>query len=177
MAAYASIDELADWIGQSIDSEVRALLLLETATDEVKAVIGHDITQNQETATLDGTGSEALVLPKHPVTAVSQVDVDGTTLAASAYKFIEAGVVYRTSGVWAVGRQNIDVTYTHGYSPIPGDVKAIVLETASRAWRSGAGLTQESVGSYSVTYARESAGVQLLPQERAALASYGDMVS
>lgn len=176
MAAYASVDELSDWLGETVSGS-RPTLLLETATDAVKAIIGHDITEGTETATLDGTGTEALVLPKHPVTAISQVDVDGTTLAADAYKFIEAGVVYRTSGIWAVGRQNIDVTYTHGFATIPGDVKAIVLETASRAWRSGAGVSQESVGSYSVTYSRESAGVQLLPQERAALASYGDMVS
>ena len=60
--------------------------------------------------------------------------------------------------VWPLGRQNVTVTYEHGYDTldIPEDVRLIAINIASRVVIQGVAKS-ESVGDVSVTYAAASA--------------------
>lgn len=70
-----------------------------------------------------------------------------------------------------------DVTYVHGYDPVPDDIIAVVSQMAGRAYglpANDSGVTQESLGAYSVSYgvAAASGGVGMLPDERAIVQRY-----
>jgi hypothetical protein len=98
---------------------------------------------------LSGDGSTLLLLPAAPVSDVS-VKVDGaevTDFSVSA----KAGVLRRGAG-WPDGLDNIEVTYSHGHSTIPGGIQDAVLEQAAILAKVPAGVQSESAGGQSVTW-------------------------
>lgn len=178
----ATVDELADWLDIIITNTSRATLLLETASAQVDRWCNlHEFERTvDDQVDLTGTHSNRLELPGRPVDSVTSVMIDGTTV--TDYTHVN-GVLWRGTSAWDPNAKTntgswggpdslVAVTYTHGFAVVPDDVKGVVLEVAARAWNSGAGVAQESVGSYSVTYTREASGVQLLESERDRLSPY-----
>lgn len=169
MPTLASVTELADHLGVGIaPSDERATRLLESASTLVRAEAGQQtITAvTGDTVTLRGRGEAELALPQVPVTAVNSVTVDGTALAADDYNWWRVGLLVRTTGDWD---GTVTVVYDHGYPA--GDpgldlAREICLSTAARMWdQPNAGIAQESVGSYAVTYSRSSDTGGLLRDE------------
>ena len=130
-----------------------------------------------------------ILLPEQPVTAVASVVEDGTTLTVGThYRWTAAGLLVRQSRAWNSGWQEVVVTYTHGYSTIPDDLKAVCIQAAARAYRAGlrsaatAGIpgiqSEQADGDFSVTFAAENpagsaaAPPLLLSSEREMLARY-----
>lgn len=115
-----------------------------------------------------GDGSELFLLPELPVTAVSAVSVGGVLLSSAEYAWMPRGQVYRTvvagtdvaawMGSWPIG-VIVSVTYDHGYTAVPSTIKGVALEIAGSVYSNGggAGILQETIAGYSVTYARSSA--------------------
>lgn len=69
----------------------------------------------------------------------------------------------------------VEVTYTHGYTAVPADVKAVGLALAARNYQNPGGLRSETIGNYSYTNAGaddDVAGSGLLAAERATLNAY-----
>lgn len=122
--------------------------------------------------TLDAPRGAKLFLPELPVESVSEVIEDGTTLVVNTdYRLGANGILRRLKGnVWkrsgdTEGWQNIDITYTHGYSPIPDDIVTVCTRAAARAFQAGlraagddgvTGVSQKSLGDFSVGYTSES---------------------
>lgn len=116
---------------------------------------------------LSGNGSPSIFLPSLAVTAVSAVTItaaDGSTYAAQ----IGAGldVSWRENGelrwlptagqpwtYWPEGLDNIAVTYSGGYSPIPADLTAALNSLSGRMPTIQGGLTSAKIGTASVSYA------------------------
>jgi hypothetical protein len=154
----------------------------------------------------DGTGTDQLCLRNRPVTAVSAVkireglaDATPTTLETNTYLFetdlsglltrisdsgfwdqgfgINGVVRVSTCPVWPVGRQNIVVTYTAGYSSgtMPADLKTAMYRLVdSLRGRRGRdpSLQSESMGAYSWTAAEaETDALGFITGEVAALLS------
>lgn len=134
-----------------------------------------------------------IVLPEQPVTAVASVVEDGTALTVGTdYHWTTAGVIRRRTGTWNSNWQEVVVTYTHGYSTIPDDLKGVCIRAAARAYQAGlraaaaggiAGIASEQLPDYSVSFVPESAGASasslgasaapiLLPSERQVLDRY-----
>lgn len=177
--AFATPDDLADFLGRdryTDPTEYRqASMLLDLATAAIQAWTRQTIELVADNeVTLAGTWQRELLLPERPVVSVAQVAVGGVPLAAADWSLVggalysgpavEPGVVTSSSlPVGATGRghwhwggpdQTVTVTYTHGYATPPAEVKAVCLAVAARGVMSPAGaVRQESVGSYSVTYA------------------------
>lgn len=120
-----------------------------------------------ETITLDCTGGTRLFLPELPVISVASVEEDGEALVAGAdedYQLGQHGILHRVGQEWESGIQIVEVTYTHGYDPIPDDVVAVCTRAAARAYQAGMksaemaavpGVQAKSLGDFSVQFGGE----------------------
>lgn len=91
-------------------------------------------------AYLDGTGTEYLYLPNYPIIGtITITENDETLTVGDDYDYLliaDRGLLWRI-GVWALGSQNIKVTYTGGYTAttMPGDLMLACLKQCAKEWR------------------------------------------
>lgn len=169
---FISREDLGDWIGQDLTSDDGALIAVDAACDMVRTIAEqtfNEVTDDQ--IVLDGSGTDALLLPERPVTEITSVTVDTTTLDTTDYVLRSDGVLLRKPSstcwpwtwapVWRAGRQNILVTYSHGYTAdlFPRDVRMVALEIAGRLFKQTSGVTFEALGQYQVRYAGAASDV------------------
>jgi hypothetical protein len=155
--------DLTDYLGRDVTTDDGALAAVDAACDMCRTL--SEQTFNAvvaDTITLDGTGTDALLLPERPVSAAGTVTVNGGTV--TDYVLGGNGILFRRGTVtsdwcwpglnWPYGRQNICVTYNHGYAAVdlPRDVRMVALSIASRLVVQGVAKS-ESQGDLSVTYA------------------------
>jgi len=103
---------------------------------------------------LDGTGSDILLLPEYPVTAVSEVRIDSsrelgddTILESDEYEYYEDGRLYVPAGI-PRSRRCVMITYTAGYVTVPPDLEHAVIESIAYLWKR---LRSRAIGTRSVT--------------------------
>lgn len=136
------------------------------------------------TVNVDGAGTTELLLPQYPIGTVTQIVKDfyssqPTTIPGSAL------IVNNSTGIISVapnggynpwfgyGNQNIQVTYTAGYSPIPDDLQEACAQAVLVAYnRMGKDLTlsMEKIGDYQ--YINKSDVMKLLPDDIMATLNY-----
>lgn len=170
MAADPFIDtqDLTDYLGRSMVADPGAIIAVDAACDFCRSVSEQTFNKvSNETITLDGTGTDVLVLPQLPVTKVSTVTVGED--AAENWVLGSNGTLLKTSGVWTKGRRNVSVKYDHGYTEVPTDVRMVALALASRLVLQGPAL-QETNGDVSVRYA--VAATDLTSTEKLILTKY-----
>lgn len=163
----ASLDAFAAFLGRELTpagsgepatSEEQALQI---ASDAVRSLLGYPVTREEELYVLDGTGSTVVRLPAFPLLAVSEVRVAGELLDDSAYAWSHAGWLTRTDGrTWGTLPRNIEVSATTGFDMVPPAITGVVLSLAARMVDGSAGIKQETIGSYSVTYQNPSPTLQ-----------------
>jgi hypothetical protein len=191
MAAFATVDDLADYLGRDRfgdPTEYRqASLLLDLASAEIRAWTRQtiDLVSNDEVS-LAGTWSPVLELPERPVVSVSSVELDGQAWVVDSDYSVAAGALLvsgtlpsfngypgatgRSGAHWGGPGVVVSVTYTHGFATVPGAVKAATLAIAGRMVNAGTGgVRQESIAGYSVTYANAGATTTLTDAEKASL--------
>jgi hypothetical protein len=115
--------------------------------------------------TLDGTGSDRLLIPSWPIVAVTSVVVDTEAIPLAHISWgdkasMDSRVIYlaRNSGKsFTRGRRNVTVQGTFGYAVIPPEVTQAVLETAGRMYQKRKRLDEVSkqVGGETVTYSQK----------------------
>lgn len=161
MAQFASTADLGDYLGETLTGTRlgQAIIHLELAS----ALIQNKTRQRLERVVDDvlvlaGTADWELELPERPVISVASVKVDGVLLAATGYRLADSMLIRRTSGWTGPVDSLIEVTYTHGYDPIPDDIRAATLALAARMTSNPLGVRQEGIGSYSVSYGDPSGG-------------------
>lgn len=166
-AAFATVEELEAFVGESLD-DARAQHFLDLATAAILNHIDDPTLVANDSVTLDGGVSYLFV--DGPVTAVTSITVDGTLVASTNYVWNEAGTIRGVdSYVFGSGIASVVVTFTHGYSIIPDDIKAVCLNIAARA------ITDEggSVLSGGIPEARGwGPEVRLRPEEEMLLSRY-----
>lgn len=170
--AFATVQEFADYMQTEVRNSA-AEPALEAATSTIQTVTGQTFyLVTDDVITLRG-GASVITLPQQPVRAISSV----TTRWLG-----EATVTGRSDGLdyvrwgstlnWAVGgyyRSNpkwstygidwpeyVTVTYTHGYDPIPWDVKTCCMALAAEQYTSPDGIGYESIEDYA--WRRDDAG-------------------
>ncbi len=183
---FISRQDLTDYLGRNVNSDDGALIACDAACEIVRTFAGQLFNKVVGgTATLDGTGTDALLLPELPVSAAGTVVITAagttTTYGTADYRLNGDGILFAgtaigplscawpSAGIWPTGRQNITVTYDHGYDTIPSDVRMVALTLASRMIVQGV-AKQENLGDQSITYA--AASTELTPTERTLLAKY-----
>jgi hypothetical protein len=159
---FITTTDLVNYIGRGGTADPGMVIAVDAACDICRDVAEQSFNQATSTITLDGTGTDAILLPEHPVTAAGTVSVNGT--AVTDYVLNDNGILYRrvvdwddwtgTTLTWPEGRQNVTVTFDHGYSSadLPRSVRMVALAIAARLVVQGPAL-QETVGEESVRYA------------------------
>lgn len=154
---FISLTDLGDILGRNVASDPGALIALDAACDICRDISEQQFNRGTTTVTLDGTGTDVLLLHERPVASAGTVTVAGS--AITDFMLNGNGMLLRGSAgvyprpVWPAGRQNVTVTYTHGFEDedIPRSVRMVALSIASRLVVQGPAL-QETVGNVSVRY-------------------------
>ncbi|MEU9047501.1 MULTISPECIES: hypothetical protein [unclassified Kitasatospora] len=168
----ATVDQLATWL-QRTPAELPegAALVLDVASRIVRTEARSDFTRRSTTAMFNPRDG-VIRLPLRPVVSVDAVTVAGGVVEPSGWLLVGDRLrVLRYPHTPAL------VTYTSGYSVVPGDVLAVTLTLAARIINNPADLRQEAVGGVSVTYASETIGASLAEAERDQLSRYRRRVS
>lgn len=134
---------------------------LAVASTAVRQAAGSPISQTTSTVTLEGEADQRLRLPGPPITAVTDVKLDGT--AVTDWR-LRSDRLWRFGG-WTGfdGPSEVEVTQTHGLPEVPADIVDLVGRLVAGALASyradddGASLgtqvvTSERIGDYAVTY-------------------------
>lgn len=186
---FISRQDLTDYLGRDMSADDGALIAVDAACDMVRTLTEQDFLPATETIKLDGTGTDTLLLPQVPVTGAGTVVVNGGTLDDNEYTVTERGHLVRiysgTDGTatwstwsqtgypcsyWPQGRQNIEVTYEHGYlsgtaTDIPADVRLVALMIASRLTVQGVKIHEargQAQNRYAVVSTDLTAGEQMI---------------
>ncbi|NUM48732.1 MAG: hypothetical protein HUU38_28835 [Anaerolineales bacterium] len=175
---FATVADVAAFLQIDIPSDDEAAL---RALGEATAAIRNYTRQylsrvEDDTITLDAPHGRRLFLPELPVVSVETVIEESVALVANTdYRLDGAGLLHRLKGnVWnfwgtSEGLQNIEVTYTHGYDPIPDDIVVIATRAAARAYQAGlkaeenggvGGLISKQLGDYSVGFSPEATSME-----------------
>ena len=173
LAPLATVADLQGRLGRVLDptETTRAGLLLGDASAAVRAYTGQQFTAATTTARFAVRGN-TVRLPQRPVTAVTAVkDTSGT---AVGYSWFYGHTVTLTAGPWS---SFVDITYSHGYAEIPGEIVGLVCNLVGRSMSTlpdETGYQSESIGtySYSIGPAAASGPFGLLNDERAVLDRY-----
>jgi len=163
MTAFFTHIELAQQLQldpDTINNET-ALMLADLTSDIIRDELRQQINQATETITLYGDGSELIMLPERPVTAVDTVLLDGQPVTpidwrtnGALRRVLYPGSQYANQQVWCWPRGvPVQVTYTHGYTAVPNTIKAVALELAAAAYMNPSAATSQTAGPYTMTIA------------------------
>jgi hypothetical protein len=155
---FISTQDIVDYLGRGTATDPGFLIATDAACDMCRSIAEQDFNLATSTYRGDGTGTDAFLLPQLPVSAAGTVTVNGGTV--TDYALNSNGILFRgTAGVdprpvWPAGRQNVTVTYDHGYADadLPRDVRMVALSVASRIAVQGVAL-EESIGAVRIKYA------------------------
>lgn len=191
MTAFVSPFDLQIYLRRDITSASfdQATLAVESGCDIVRGYCRQllDLIED-DVVELDGTGSDALLLPELPVRSVAEVIVRDrwgknpeTLVVDTDYRVATGGVLWRIGDVWLRGHTNVEVTYTHGYGTLdlgsgsgsitetldmPASLKYVALSVAARVFVAPdaglGGIAGETIGTYSYTVSQNSSAASLL---------------
>jgi hypothetical protein len=101
-----------------------------------------------------GKGGVALMLPEYPVTTITSVSIDGTTIPArqtvGGWGYVQSGpnkILIDGAGYPASfthGVANVSVAFTAGYSSVPYDLAQACLETCGSWYRRSSRIDEDS---------------------------------
>lgn len=126
--------------------------------------------------TMDGNGSQELVVPELRLRSVVAATVDGSAVDVSDVVAKDSGAIYNPSG-WPSGHGNVALHYTHGWDAPPDPVvRALRLLTidrlVTRATPSRATSLSTDVGAFRLTIAGRD-GWTGLPDVDAIIGQFG----
>lgn len=135
--------DLSNYTGRDLSTDTGAVIAIDAACDICRDIAECSFNAGTATITLDGTDTDVLLLPEHPVTTVGTVNLMAAgTIAQSITEFEHTsdGRLLRGSAgndprpTWPRGRQNIQVTYEYGYgtATLPRSIRMVALSIASR---------------------------------------------
>lgn len=199
---FISRQDLTDYLGPDVTKDEGALAVVDAACDICRNISGQSFNQVfGDTITLDGNGIDSLLLPEFPATNAGTVVIQGGTAVVGEYVLdthnglliLTAGATpgwgwpsnewftpwapWATPGIWTPigwpkGRQNITVTYDHGYAPedMPRDVRMVALSIASRLIVQGVASKEKMGRDVEITYGTNA--TDLTAGEKAILNNY-----
>jgi hypothetical protein len=204
---FINIDDLQAVVSETLDdNDLQVAIALDSACQIVRDEIHQKINlERDDIEFYDGNGQRGIVLRQMPVLEVTQVMEDDEILVPNEDYIVspQTGIIWRQGGWWpyrwARGRQNIVITYDHGWAftedevldlsepavdveRVPSSIRQVALALAVRILRAKSvpvgvsGLTGETIGDYSYTRDTAAAGVDtqttLFPEEIASLDMY-----
>ncbi|MEU3600885.1 hypothetical protein ABZ714_19500 [Streptomyces sp. NPDC006798] len=168
------------------DDSATAVLLLDLALGVIEEEAGQALESATDTLVLDGpsrqdgpyqsgTGTDRLILPRWPVTAVVSVTVDGDVLVHGRhadYTWSAAGVLTRIGAHWPAHDRAVEAVVTAGFTTLPPGLKRIGLRLAAAAWANPEMLASETLGDHARSFSAEALGMQLTEADRRTIGAY-----
>lgn len=147
-------------------TDVQAIRALEDASEVFRSLARNPITLvEDDEVELQGNWSSRLWLPLTPVIDVASVSVSTSlmgsvpmVLAGAALSWNRRGLLqYWGAGIgscsgWGGDGATVNVTYSHGYDVIPGDVEVTVLNLATRLLANRNAANSEAISAYQISY-------------------------
>jgi hypothetical protein len=168
--------------------------MLDIASGTIRNEAGQqlELVEDDE-VTLPGVWERVLWLPQRPVVEVSAISINDFALPPGTWVVRSSGQLMPffapllnwsdadgwwggpggSNSWWGGPAATVAVTYTHGYDPIPDDLRGVCLALAQRLLLlplSGA-VVSESIADYSITYGRLATN-QLMADERRTVRRY-----
>lgn len=172
MANVCTPSDVADLLGVTFspDEIGRAERLIAMAEAVIAAEIpGIQFTESTVTLTADGTFDEVLILPQRPISAITEVRIDGHVLDASSYKWTSRGELVRVQGAWTQSlgvfgawggpTSSVEVDCTVG--PHRTDLRLVGAELVRDLWVNPTRANSETLGQRSVNWGRTPTSMQL----------------
>lgn len=161
MVQYATATELAGKLQKDLDT-YSADQVLTLASGRFSAEADTWFASTAVTYTTTGTPGVSIPLPFRPVIAVLAVRINGVVV--TGWTLVKR-TLWRPAGFGAgcaIPPDEVQIDLTHGYTAVPDDVKAEVLDVAAQAYEIPVGaLVSESIDDYAVKYATTGGGLQL----------------
>ena len=171
---FVGTEDLGNYLRLELDdTDDLGVIAVNAACDTVRSYLGQQVDLvSGDAVNLDGSGTDALLLPELPVveiTSVTTYDADGNDeeplTVDEDYRIGTGGILWRIPryNVWPLGHANIAVVYSHGYDTsissgsgdcyggVPSDIRLIAVQLAARIYDIGM-VQQEAAGSWSATY-------------------------
>lgn len=117
--------------------------LITAASAFLTAWLNRQLLTAPYTATFNGNGKTALLLPQYPITAVQSLTIDGQTIpplragasAAAAGYTVDATTLYLSGTAFNRGVQNVTVAWTAGYASVPPDIEQACIDLVALRYR------------------------------------------
>lgn len=170
---FIDTQDISDLLGRDVTADPGALMAVDAACDTIRAITEQDFNRGTSTESLDGTDTDVLLLPQRPLNAAGTVMVNGAP--ESSFTYTSSGLLLRGGAggyprpIWPRGRQNVTVTYDHGYDEVPRDVRMVAVQLAMRLIVQGV-AESETVGDVIVDYGMSAD--DLTANEQRVLARY-----
>jgi hypothetical protein len=165
-AALCQLSDLKLWLGiaNAADDEILGSIVTNIST-QIHTVLRRDaLLSASYTETYDGSGTPTQALLHYPITAVSSLKINNTSIMASSdgvqtgytfdqyvLKLIGIGEMWQATpgyygapGVFLKGFQNVVVTYTAGYAEIPNDISQACIDWCAFRYRMRAAIGLKS---------------------------------
>ncbi len=145
----ADPQQVADRLGVAPD-DASLLAALRAATAAFRAAVRHPVSRiDDDRVVLDTDGSASLLLPAAPVISVDRVRIRGADVPE--YEYSRDGMLRCPEGFPdALGA--VEVTYTHGYDPVPDEITEAVVTEAAAGYEAVSGVSSISVGGQQITF-------------------------
>ena len=138
---YCTQDDIEKYLKTTFDANDETIAaLIDHVTAMIDSYCGRDFlahTGEVEYHDGKGRGHNVIMLKNYPVTAVTEVVEDGTTLTANEDYIWYAdgrivkcvnGLVDPNTTYWKAKLKAIKVTYNYGYSTVPTEIKSVCIQ-------------------------------------------------
>lgn len=134
------------------DSDALFARLITAASQYIRTWSNRDFVSQSYTRKINGNGTRSLPFPDYPVSAVASLMINGVNVPASPDN-IRAGYVFDDRFLYLIGYQtgpagpgglgyhmakgfqNVQISYTAGYSPVPLDVEQACIEMIASRYK------------------------------------------
>jgi hypothetical protein len=151
MADLTTLPNVRAWLNVSGNTDDALLSRLITSVSAATiSYLSRGILTAIYTQTFNGNGRDRWTFSQYPVTAVSSVSVNGSTISAassstaSGFVFDETTLYLRGGYRFCQGVQNVTVVYTAGYAIVPTDVEQACIDWISLLYKSKSRIGEQS---------------------------------
>lgn len=184
--ALISLADVKDYIGIEVKSSADDAVivdLIDRMTARFESHCDRNFNARSYTEQYDGEGTKYLFPKNYPIISVSSIFDDSdwsfaasTEITSTTYRIQdEICIVRKTGNIFTTGTQNLQVTYSGGYTSIPADIKQAAVEEVSRTFdhRRDVDVTIKSTDENSISFAPKD----LLPSTLRVLNRYKNVGS
>ena len=127
---YITTEDLQDYVKSYPDDTDEFAGFVNAAIAIVNGYIGYDPELHTTTKKMDGTGCNLLNILDAPIVSVISLSVDGVPVDSASYVVRDEYIILLGGLMFNPGTANIEITYSAGFSPVPGDIVQTALRIA-----------------------------------------------